>query len=107
MTTITLKIQVPDELAARWEALSEEEQEQFAVDALLDAFTAIDEEVEEEPVSYPLTPEDIASLGRGFADADAGRGVDGATFFKDLDAHIGRLKAAKLCQQSWRQEPYQ
>ena len=97
MTTITLKIQVPDELAARWEALPEEEREQFAVEALRDAFALADEETEdeeadEEPTSYPLTPEDIASLGRGFA--DAGRGVDGATFFKNLDAHIARLKEA-------------
>jgi hypothetical protein len=98
MTTITLKIQIPDALAARWEALSEEEQEQFAAEALVDAFALADEEGEEEeaePASYPLTPEDIASLGRGFADADAGRVVDGATFFKNLDAHIARLKAAK------------
>jgi hypothetical protein len=97
MTTITLKVQVPDELAARWEALPEAEREQLAAEALLDAFALADEEGEEGdgPASYPLTPEDIASLGRGFADADAGRGVDGATFFKNLDAHIARLKEAK------------
>jgi hypothetical protein len=90
MTTITLRVQLPDELAARWEALPEDEREQFALDALSDAFTAIDEEAEdEEQTSYPLTPEDIASLGRGFADADAGRVRDGREFLAELRQQLG------------------
>jgi hypothetical protein len=55
----------------------------------LDAFALADEE--EEPTSYPLTPEDIASLGRGFADADAGRGRDGHEFLAELRQKWGRL----------------
>ena len=42
MTTITLK--VPDALAARWEALPEDDRERLAVEALRDAVASVDAE---------------------------------------------------------------
>jgi hypothetical protein len=44
-------------------------------------------EEEEEQVSYPLTPEDVASLGRAFA--DAGRVGDGRELLAELRRETG------------------
>jgi predicted transcriptional regulator len=88
MTTITLTI--PDDLAVTLAAMPEHERNHFAVAALQ---TAIEEmpETQEELAALvgPLTPEDIASLGRGFADADAGRYVDPETVFANLRKRVG------------------
>jgi hypothetical protein len=93
MAKITLKL--PDDLAATLLALPEEERSQFAVALMRDglAYREEDErpETQEElaVLAGPPTPEDIVSLGRGLADADAGRLVNAETVFANLRAKAG------------------
>jgi predicted transcriptional regulator len=95
MTTITLDL--PDDLAAALQAMPEGERNHFAVALMRDglAYREEDErpETQEELAALvgPLTPEDIASLGRGFADADAGRWQSGPEALDDLRRKLGFL----------------
>ena len=93
MTTITLTL--PDDLAATLSALPEDERDNYAVAALRAGIEALAEDTEPETqeelaaLAGPLTPEDIAALGRSFADADAGRMVDAETVFANLRKQVG------------------
>ncbi len=77
-----ITIEVPEELAERWEALPAEQRNYFAVAALESALS----EVEGQPT---LSEEDLAAIGRGLADADAGRTEDADTVFADLRQRVG------------------
>jgi predicted transcriptional regulator len=89
---MTLTIKLPGDLEERLAPLSEEERERFTVEALREK---IEEDERDIQASYSLTPEDLADIGEGLADADAGRVVDGDAFFKEMNDRLARLKAAK------------
>jgi predicted transcriptional regulator len=86
MTTITLNL--PDDLAATLAAMPDDERNHFAI-AALSAAIEQNEEAEwtlEElaALAGPLTPEDLASIARGLAEADAGMGRPADEFFAEL-----------------------
>jgi predicted transcriptional regulator len=93
MMTITLTI--PDDLAATLEVIPEHERNHFAVALMRDGLAYREEEQYEETqeelaaLAGPLTPEDLASLGRGFADADAGRWQSGPEALDELRCRLG------------------
>ncbi len=92
MTAITLHL--PDDKAARLRARAEasgEDPDAFAVAAVLRALDELDELDEEDE----LTPDDLAAIGAGLADLDAGRVKPGAAVFAGMDAHLAELKRAK------------
>jgi predicted transcriptional regulator len=87
---MTLTIKLPDEIAARLAALPEDERERYALEALRDR---LDEDAA--AGEYGLTPDDLADIGEGLADADAGRVANGAEFLTELNERLDRLRAAK------------
>ena len=88
MTAITLHL--PDDLAARLAALPDETRDALAADAVAAGMEDADELPDDE-----LTAEDLAAIGAGLADMDAGRVRPAAEVFADLDAHLAELKRAK------------
>ena len=93
MTAITLHL--PDDLAARLAALPDEQVNAYAVAALSDLAAADEKADEEGIVADELSPEDLAAIGAGLADMDAGRARPAAEVFAELDAHLAELKRAK------------
>jgi hypothetical protein len=69
--------------------------EQLAVAVIRAGIEALADDMEPETqeelaqLAGPLTPEDIASIGRGLADADAGRGQSGTEALNDLRRRLG------------------
>jgi predicted transcriptional regulator len=80
MTTVT----VLDSTAKRWQSLAY--RRGVSPEELLISFLDEWEEIE----NAPLSPEDLASIGKGLAQFEAGEGIDGDTVFEELTA---RLKA--------------
>lgn len=79
----TVMLELPEDLADWLEAMPAAERNHFATAALS---AAIEEEDEELP---PLTPEDMEAIGRGLADAEAGRFVDTEAFLAKLRQRAG------------------
>jgi predicted transcriptional regulator len=88
---MTLTIEVPEALAARLAPLPESERQRYAIawmQAGADAEDETDPDLSAE--DFPLTPEDIAAIRAGIADAEAGRILDGETVLADLRRLSGR-----------------
>jgi predicted transcriptional regulator len=83
---ITITLDLPDDLAATLQAMPADERNHFATAALSAAINDEDDEENKPPV---WTQEDLDSIGRGLADADAGRFVDAETVFANLRKRVG------------------
>ena len=102
MQTVTLTINVPDDVASRFHALPADTINRFAVAALpglLDVLDAAEAEADDDLpadiyLTHPLPPLLREPLGdalrAGFADLDAGRVTDGETFFAELREYAKR-----------------
>ncbi|GAB4468248.1 MAG: hypothetical protein OHK0029_40550 [Armatimonadaceae bacterium] len=75
MATITLE--VPDEIAEGLQQIPKHELAQY-----------LSEIVEDYELLPPLSPEDLESIGRGLADADAGRVVPADVVFARLKQRV-------------------
>jgi predicted transcriptional regulator len=81
-----ITIELPRELEEVWQKIPEADRQNFAVAALRDAILDWRDASEE---FASLTDEDLASIGRGLAEADAGLGTDGETYFANLRRRVG------------------
>ena len=68
MATITLNVELPEELAARWETLSADDKYQYTTAAAAAASDILTEAIED----YEADPELIAALQEGIAEARTG-----------------------------------
>jgi predicted transcriptional regulator len=104
MTTFTLTLHLPDDLAARLATLPQDEVNAFAVAALADLVSngleSNGNEGDDELTPGELTPDDLAAIGAGLADLDAGRVKPAAAVFAGMDAHLAELKRTKQQQQT-------
>lgn len=83
-----LTLDLPDDLAVLLSDVPEgEARNRYAV-ALLRAGAASGED--DAVALLPPSPEDLAAIGRGLADADVGRMIAGPDFFAHLDTRATR-----------------
>ncbi|WP_395090785.1 hypothetical protein [Armatimonas sp.] len=79
---MTLTIEIPDEVGARIYSSPEAiERIKALIQAAYPATT--------DPASAPVSAEELLSIGRGLADADAGRMAEGDVVFQRLRARVG------------------
>lgn len=79
---MTLTIEIPDEIGARIYSSPEAiERIKALIQAAYPATT--------DPGTVPVSAEELLAIGRGLADADAGRVTDGDVVFQRLRARVG------------------
>ena len=82
---MTLTLEIPDDLAPRLAAMPEKDRQSYTLAAL--RLAAIYGPTREpDPV---LTHEQLASIGRGLAQLDAGEGIDGDLVMAELFESVG------------------
>lgn len=93
MTTFTLEL--PDSLAKKLRTLPKAEVNAFAVETFPELVEAKrDLPTFPTPLSRAdLTEEEIAAIEEGLAELADGKGIDGKTFFANLDAYFDQLDA--------------
>ena len=77
---MTLTLEIPEDLAPHLAAMPEKDQQNYML-AALRLVKSRTPAREPEPV---LTPDQLASIGRGLAQLDAGEGIDGDVFMAEL-----------------------
>ena len=90
MAVVTLTLDLPEDLANELMLLPEAERNRRAAKVLIESKAEIATDSDEESDDLPpLSPEDLESVGRGLADADAGRFVDPETVYAKLRKQVG------------------
>lgn len=82
---MTLTLEIPDDLAPRLAAMPEKDRQSYTLAALRLA-AVYGPTREPDPV---FTPDQLASIGRGLEQLDAGEGIDGDLVMAELYAEAG------------------
>ena len=99
MGSVTILLNLPEELAAEFRRIPEPERSQYAL-ALLRAGKQAENQFDQRNTLssekvLPTSADDLTAIGRGLADADAGRVTDGPVFFAEMMQHLEELKQQK------------
>jgi len=89
MPTLTVTVELPEEAYRNAIALPAAERERRVAALFATASNLPADDLTDESTDYQLTPEDLAAIGRGIAESDAGMGRDGDSLFAEIYAKRG------------------
>ena len=92
MPTLNISVDLTAEAYERAIALSPAERERMVANMFSTARNEQSDSERDELPDEELTPEDLASIGRGFDDMDAGRVHDGEQVFAEMRERFGWKK---------------
>lgn len=93
MAVVTLTLDLPDDLANELMSMPEAERNRYVAVAMVRGADLVVDENDQDIA--PTSEEDLAAIGRGLADSDAGRVMDADTFFAQMRRELGLRPRAK------------